>query len=266
MRIFVTDIIEYVICPTRLYLKKIKGISKENEIMLKGKIIHRIFELLSNREKTIWESIEELDFNEFKKRYNFISAQSIARAILEYQDEIRSFNLNERELIQEIKPIVKKEIEFRINYLWKFIEKYGYDFYKHINPEIESEVLLEYNDLVGRIDRLEKYKSGRLVPVEIKTGMAIKDLHKIQLGGYAYLLEKNYGIQVDTGILLYPRRGKQVVVELPEYKEIFIELYNQVKEFLESPKLRKPSNGYCQKCDYKNICPLYKNKKLLDFI
>ena len=266
MRIFVTDIIEYLICPTKLYLRKIKGISKENEIMLKGTIIHRVFELISEREKQLWESMEELDYNNFKQKYLFIMGQSIAKAILENKEKLDEFHLDERELIKEIYPTIKREVEFRINYIWDFVEKYGYEFYKHINPEIESEVLLEYNDLVGRIDRLEKYKSGRLVPVEIKTSKRFKELHAIQLGGYAYLLEKNFGIEVNDGILFYPRLNRRVHIELNPYKEIFLETYEKVKEFLESPKFIRPRNGFCQICEYKSQCPLYKNKLLKEYL
>ena len=100
MRIFVTDITEFLICPIRLYLKKIKGIKKENEKMLKGRILHRTFELFYQREKFLWENLsstDQLNYNYLYKEYNFIGMQSLARAILEENPE--KFAVVKEELI-----------------------------------------------------------------------------------------------------------------------------------------------------------------------
>ena len=265
MLIFVTDVIEYLICPVRLYLKKVRGLSKDNELMLKGTIVHRALEIIHSKEKEIWEEIDTLDYNRFKQKYYYLMARAIALAIRENLERLNELRLDEKEIINDIYPVVKREVNFRINYVWSFVERYGYDFPKRINPEIESEVLLKYDDLVGRIDRVEKYKSGRVIPIEIKTGKAVKDYHYIQLAGYAYLIEKNWDTKVNRGVLLYPRINRREVVELDPYKELFLELYEKVKSYLESPRFTKPKNGYCLKCDFREHCPVFRNKTLLEF-
>jgi len=251
--IFVTDIIEYLICPVRLYLKKIKNIKIENKRLLRGKILHRAFELFDSFEKEYLNDLElPIELERFTKDYIIMANRGLVRAILEFNAP--------QTYILELKDIIHREAKFRANYVWSFIEKYGEQFYNKINPIIKSEILLKYNDLVGRIDRLEKYKSGRLIPIEIKTG-TYKEYHKIQLAGYAILLEKNYNTKIDVGLLYYTKTDRYIEVELDPYKELFLELYEKVKLFLDSPRMIA-NKKYCQYCDYKYFCPVYNNKKL----
>lgn len=119
---------------------------------------------------------------------------------------------------------------------------------------------LHANDicLTGKPDYLVEQDDGTIVPVELKSGMAPDDPwdgHVYQLAAYCFLVEANYGIRPDYGIVQYQDRAFAI-----DYTE---ELEDEMLDILEEMRLDLRAGGVdrshddwvvCRSCGMKRSC------------
>jgi CRISPR-associated exonuclease Cas4 len=110
--------------------------------------------------------------------------------------------------------------------------------------------------LSGKPDYIIRDKKGSLIPVEIKSGRAIKPHrgHMLQLAAYCLLIEENYNVAVPYGILVYADK-RQHKIEFD--KHLRADLMRTVEE-MRRAQGRPPQRGHSQrqKC---RCCSFYRS-------
>lgn len=118
------------------------------------------------------------------------------------------------------------------------------------------------NDLLrGRIDEVLLLKDGTMAPLDYKFAQykdKIYETYRTQLYCYAWLIEQNFGKQVNKGYLVYTR-SQHKLIEVPiaeadkkEVENCIQQIYEIIDKnyFPKSTKYRKR----CLDCTYRNIC------------
>ncbi len=118
------------------------------------------------------------------------------------------------------------------------------------------------NELLrGKIDEVLLLKDGSMAPLDYKFAHykdKIYDTYRTQLYCYAWLIEKNFGKQVNKGYLVYTR-SQNKLIEVPISDTDKKEIENctrQIYEIIEKnyfPKGTKYKKR-CVDCTYRNIC------------
>ena len=270
--ISVTKITKYVYCPRGLFLTDVLKFEEPlKDIMVKGSVIHNIFDLMSREDESIIKGIEnrktekeivELFFSRYK--------EVLKKTILARKDELKRFNLNEQDVFDDYISVVEEEAKLKAVELIEFIEKYnvfGEELWNKL-PKTETEVSVKSENLgiKGRIDRV---KIGEeIIPYEIKSGLVPKDGiwegNKIQLCAYALILEEKFRKTVRSGFVYYAGSSeKREVVFNAFMKQEVMELINKVNGMLNSSEIpRFPENtNKCRNCGLKDVCY---DKKVLE--
>jgi CRISPR-associated exonuclease Cas4 len=112
--------------------------------------------------------------------------------------------------------------------------------------------------LVGKPDYLIEQKDGMIVPVELKSGRAPEephDGHVLQLAAYCLLVEENYGIRPDFGIIQYKDRAFAVDYT-EELEDDLLDLLEEMREGLLEEDLERDHNDWrkCAKCGVRGHC------------
>lgn len=118
------------------------------------------------------------------------------------------------------------------------------------------------NDLLrGRIDEVLLLKDGTMAPLDYKFAQykdKIYETYRTQLYCYGWLIEQNFGKQVDKGFLVYTR-SQHKLIEVPiseadkkEVESCAKQIYAIIEKnyFPKGTKYRKR----CLDCTYRNIC------------
>jgi len=253
----ITDITEYLYCPRKVYLKLIKGIkSPPTKRMINGMLRHKVFDIFNKNEKPLIEEIKEkTEEKEIREQYEIL-LDDISKYVLAQNYSLASkFSIDKKDFLKSIGETMNPEIELRIKSILIVLEKgfFGKELWRNLSPKYQTEVKLESVDLglKGRVDRVMFSES--ITPFEIKTRDKIYDSDKIQLAGYALLLEKEFNKEINSGIIEFLGQRQNV--------EITQELKNQVFEIAE--KIRNltdenaqfPSNFQkCANCELKENC------------
>lgn len=112
--------------------------------------------------------------------------------------------------------------------------------------------------LCGIIDTLLLLRDGTRVPVEIKyTDFVYVRRHwKKQLTAYSLLLDREYGTEVEKGVIYYPEQNKNITVDITEEDKEFLLLdIERVRQLIESERIpRKVSEKKCGYCEVKRYC------------
>ncbi len=253
----ITDITEFLYCPRKVYLRLVKGIrTPPNQRMINGMLRHKVFDLFNKNEKVLVESIKiKIPEKEIKKLYETLLINITKEVLMQNQNLAGSFGIDEKEFSNSISKTTNPEINLRVSAVSKTLEKgfLGKELWRNLKPKYLTEYRIESQELGlrGRIDRIMFSESP--IPIEIKTREKIYDSDKIQLAGYALLLEKEFNKNIGKGAVEY--LGKREDIELTE------ELKNQVLEIAE--KIRNmteenasfPSNfEKCKSCALKENC------------
>jgi len=255
----VTDIIAYLYCPRKFYLKKIKGIKeKPNKFMIKGKIKHEIFDIFNKNEKNIVMNItRKIKKEEILELYR-TEALKITNQIINLHKEVLSkFRLNSFDILHEILSSLEKEINLRIESVNKGIEKdyFGEELWENLSPKYlsEVEVISENLALKGRIDRLEL--GNKIIPYEIKTRNEIYEEDKLQLAGYVLILEDRFKKEIGIGIIETENDREEIKIN-KELKDKFLEIANEVRTLLREKKALPINSNFrkCQNCKFQDIC------------
>lgn len=125
-----------------------------------------------------------------------------------------------------------------------------------------------YNDqyltnklLRGRIDEVLKLEDGTMAPLDYKFAVyeeKIYETYKTQMFCYAWLIEENFGCQVNRGYLVYTRSSNKLVevaISAAD-KELVKESAKEIESIINRnffPKATKYKQR-CVDCTYRNIC------------
>ncbi|MEM1634530.1 MAG: CRISPR-associated protein Cas4 [Nanopusillaceae archaeon] len=259
----VTDLLDYLFCPRKVYLKRILGLKEEtNYQILVGKIVHEIFDFLNeNESKIIYEIKDECDFPYVYNIYKNFLDKIYENLIEKYADEIKNLKISLDNLKTDIFSNVLFDIEDRAKLVYQFMitEKlYGIELWEKLEPKIytELEVISDAYNLIGRIDRIEKYRTI-IIPYEIKSGKFSKD-HLLQLHAYYLLLRKEFpNYKIPYGIVMYLKNKSKKEIKFFNYKlKKVLELKDKILDILEKqsdPGIIKKINK-CKKCFFFNYC------------
>ncbi len=112
--------------------------------------------------------------------------------------------------------------------------------------------------LAGRPDYLVEQPNGMIVPVEVKSGAAPEDPyfgHIMQLAAYCLLVESNYGIRPDHGIIQYQDRAFSVNFTEQMNADV-LDLLTCMREDQWADDVRRDHHNWrrCAGCGHRNHC------------
>jgi len=118
------------------------------------------------------------------------------------------------------------------------------------------------NDLLrGRIDEVLLLSDGSMAPLDYKFAQykdKVYETYRSQLFCYAWLIEQNFGKQVNKGFLVYTRsQNKLIEVLISEAdKESVKNSANDILEIIEKNRFPRATKyrKRCLDCTYRNIC------------
>lgn len=255
----ITDITTYLFCPRKIYLKKVKKIKeKPTKDMISGMLKHKIFDIFNKNEKLLVYSIEEkktLDdlFNLYKDYIKNISLE-----IIKFNKEIlKKFDIKTNNFIEQTIKNMENEIVIRILSIKEKIDQglFKEELWENLKPKFltEFKIVSENLGLKGRIDRIEI--GEEIIPYEIKTREEIFFQDKIQLAGYALLLEDKFNTKIDYGIVEVKSKKEKIPIT-PQFKEKVLFLADKIREIIKEEKEIPINNNFkkCENCKFKYIC------------
>lgn len=264
--IYVTDLTEYLFCPYKLYLKKIKGLPlPQTPEMLTGTIIHKIYEEVLLRERIIIDQRidEKMGIDEIFKILYADSKRVIKNIMIKNKEKLKDAGVDYLELIKELQEELKEDELLKSIRIKKYIALYGKDqnLYKNLFmiKDMEYSVFSNELGLSGKIDKLEEDSEGNLFPIELKTGLfsnGIRKHEKLQVSAYALLLEKERGIKIPLGFLEYYQVKQRIpfLIKDEDKKEV-LDILAKVKELLEGEREpKKERKNFCNRCGYNDFC------------
>lgn len=146
----------------------------------------------------------------------------------------------------------KKHEEEKYKELRRTFARYGLE-----NADMHFEIPFNNDTLSGKLDLL-LINNNTYIPVEYKFTKATKSLaHKLQLYGYALLLENTYNTTIDHGYLYYPRPKQIEKIDIkPSHKKKVCDIINAINELVESEVLPdvKFSENKCYNCEFLLFC------------
>lgn len=112
--------------------------------------------------------------------------------------------------------------------------------------------------LVGKPDYLVEQKDGRIVPVEVKSGPAPDEPwegHLLQLAAYCLLVEENYGLRPDYGILQYEDHA-YAIDYTAELEDELLDVLAEMREGLFEQELNRDHEipALCASCGVRSSC------------
>ena len=112
--------------------------------------------------------------------------------------------------------------------------------------------------LVGKPDYLIEQPNGMIIPVELKSSRAPdepREGHILQLAAYCLLVEENYGIRPDYGLIQY--KDKTFAIDYSEeLEDELLDLLADMRDGLAGTELDRDHNDWrkCAKCGVRGHC------------
>jgi len=255
--ISITDITGYLYCPRKVYLRLVKGIkSPPTQRMINGMLRHKVFDLFNKNEASLVSSIKtKASCSEIKSLYNHLFTNITNEVLMLNRTLAYKFDINEQDFLKSISSSLVPEINLRVPVILETLEKgfLGKELWHELKPKYltEFKIVSEELGLQGRVDRIEFGKF--IVPVEVKTRDKIYDSDKIQLAGYALLLEKEFNKPVSSGIIEF--LGKKQEIELTsELKVRVLEIADEIRNLVEENAEMPSSFEKCKNCELRENC------------
>jgi CRISPR-associated exonuclease Cas4 len=111
--------------------------------------------------------------------------------------------------------------------------------------------------LSGQLDLLIEAAAG-VFPVDFKFGESqVHENHRVQLAGYALLLEERYGRRVDRGFIFLTPSEEIVPVDLSEDAKSSVEsMLRSIRQAIGTEAMPEPTEVQtrCAGCEYRNYC------------
>ncbi len=123
------------------------------------------------------------------------------------------------------------------------------------------DVFLSHNNLRGIVDEVLFLEDGTAAPLDYKYAVykdKVFTTYKTQLECYAYLISKNFNVNVDKGFIIYVR-SKNKLVTVPISKNSVAKVSSVIDEIVtiidenKFPKVTKYKSK-CLTCTFKNVC------------
>lgn len=132
--------------------------------------------------------------------------------------------------------------------------KDSFDDYERLITPFEGDFFVS-----GKFDRIDKLGDETLKIIDFKTGRKNQD--RFQLDFYKLLAELNFGLKVKTLCFYYLDKGKieefnVLDIEKEKIKEKVLEKIKTIENTREFPPI---PGTLCNHCDFKEICPVFKN-------
>lgn len=257
----------YMYCKRKLYLQYVlKFFEPIKESTIKGTIRHETYDLINKEEESIVKSIKEKrTLEELKEIYKHKTSKLLRQAISKYRKELKNLDISGPELFKNTWPLILEESEARANNLFNFMQQhlvFGDELWEKLTPKIKSEIYIDSDELhlKGVVDQIYVYKDG-IVPIELKTGNCPKEdvwpNHKIQIGAYALLLEKEFKQKVKEGFVHYLDANTKRHIPINPFLILEIkDLINKVNLVLSEEKVPEftTNPNKCSSCGLKQRC------------
>ncbi|MCA9935601.1 MAG: PD-(D/E)XK nuclease family protein [Anaerolineales bacterium] len=112
--------------------------------------------------------------------------------------------------------------------------------------------------LVGKPDYLVEQANGAIIPVELKSRKAPTkpyEGHVLQLAAYCLLVEANFGVRPDYGILQY-RDVAFAIDYTEEMEEDLLSLLAEMREDMFATDVDRDHNDWrrCARCGVQDVC------------
>ena len=162
-----------------------------------------------------------------------------------------------------------------------YYKKHEKDIFNPLSTEFRTTQEVDGLSIISIVDRIDYLGEGKISILDYKTGKTVKR-EPDQLLMYQKLMSQSPQLlklvqtkdssvkKVDVANLLFyylPKLDEQIYTPAP--KEEIDEFWQGVLKVADNIKAEKfsatPSELACKFCDYKDLCPVYKNKKAQDF-
>lgn len=112
--------------------------------------------------------------------------------------------------------------------------------------------------LVGKPDYLVEEDDGMIIPVELKSGRAPEvpwPSHILQLAAYCFLVEANYDVRPEYGILQYSDKAFAIDYTA-ELEDDLLDLLSEMRQDLGVAEVHRDHNDWqkCRKCGLSGQC------------
>jgi len=258
MRIInITDITEYLYCPRKVYLKLVKGIRfPPTKKMILGMLRHKVFDIFNKNEQVLVSGIKtKTEEKEIKKLYENLINNITKETLLLNQNLASKFDINKEEFSSSVLKTSIPEINLRIPAIINTINSgfLGKELWRNLKPKYLTEFKIEsFNlGLRGRIDRI-KFEDFP-VPIERKSREKIYESDKIQLAGYALLLQEEFGRKVDSGIIEIMGKEEQVILD-ENLKNQVLEIAEKIRNLQEDNAFTPSNFQKCENCEFRQDC------------
>lgn len=150
--------------------------------------------------------------------------------------------------------------------LTRFYDKHAKSF--HVPFSVEYNFNFEYEGvpLTGKVDRIDKLPDGRLSILDYKTGKKLAagrlDIDA-QLTMYQFACESQLGAEVGELIFYHLptlKEHRTVRRDKPLVKELTSRIVETAEGITKDRFDPKPTENVCRWCDYKPLCPIYKDQ------
>lgn len=252
----VTDITEYLYCPRKVYLKKIKKIkTPPTKPMILGFLKHKIFDIFNKNELIIVSGIKQiLSKEQILMIYRNYLKTLIREASQNYSYMLRTFKIPLEDLEKQTLDFLKEDLIIRTNSIKKTLDSgfFGKELWRNLKPKYltEFQIISEELGLKGRIDRI--LLGDKILPFEIKTRKDIFESDKIQLAAYALLLEEEFSRKINKGII-EAGKGQEEIEITEQLKNKVFEIADKIREMKEAPEFQNNFKK-CKSCFLKKQC------------
>lgn len=251
----ITDIIEYLFCPRKVYLRRVKGIRGPfTKPMLLGSLRHKILDLFNKNESALVSSInQKINEKELYEKYKILLNEITDEVFQRNSKMVYSYKINQLDFFEDLLDYLDKDLKLRIENIIKTINLgfLGKELWRNLSPKYLTEFKIESVELGlrGRVDRI-KFQ-GIIIPYEIKSRKGIFDSDKLQLAGYSLLLEKEFGKDIKKGVIETLDETREIEIT-PDLKARVLEIAEEIRQI---DKAMMPSNfNKCKPCSLKQEC------------
>jgi|YelNatPaOPRAMG01_1025707.scaffolds.fasta_scaffold101801_1 hypothetical protein len=282
----VTSICSFNYCDIAWYLDNVYGVPQvTNSFMLEGSLTHAIDNLLTEYldNKNNYKRFKELypDRDLIQQEILKIIENELLTKALETVEESVPEDLIQSTLERMFNTVLEEFAEVNAYRICHNIEHEG-EYHKIVSRKwTELKTVGYYSNydvnllLVGHIDKLYRLNDNTFVIRDVKTTrtLLLSETEQgsfydtqLQLGGYKYLLEQFYGVNVNVIGEIELSRYFQVLPVLCDSKG-FVQVCDRLCDFIKNMKMPigRPRGSLCtvETCSYFSICEdRFKKKRL----
>lgn len=262
----VTDLSEYLFCPRKLYLKKVKGIKEPiKRCITKGSIIHHAYNFVYRGQPSVIKFISKgTSKEEVKRAFISLYYQALSRAIRHNRNDLKGLGIDPFLMFQSIWPSFIEEANESSDSIISLagqLNAYGDELWDSITKVVPEEQLISENlGLVGRADKIEAKEEGLSI-VEVKTGKppekGVWESQEIQAGAYIMMAKERFGEKVSNeGFIEYVESKERRAVILDDMLEKKIKtVIEAVKDIISKNFIPKAEESQkCSSCGLRDIC------------